>query len=243
MIADLAVGLLEPAEVQALARRIVELAKPVLMEDRFGGGLVELMGRDLADLEAALGRERESAFTQRLAEADDKRDRAFLALRNYAMAFSDFPELDKSSAARTISGVIRKRGSGLYRLNYAEESEEMERLLEDLQEDRNQQAIATIKGTTMVGNLAAAQREFERIYQQKVEEEDGDGLPRLKDTGRRLSRHLAGLLAHLQLGEEIDVERYGKVTGQVNTVVEEAMRVARQREAEGESTSVSFRVV
>lgn len=73
-----------------------------------------------------------------------------------------------AQAAQTIEALIEVRGSRLYALGYAEESSQLNGLLEDFKKPEVKQKLTALNADFRVDALTKAQQEFEALYQEKV---------------------------------------------------------------------------
>ena len=239
MVKDLSVSILSYSELLTTSERIDQIVSETFTEYPFMMKLSGQVKDDVKDMTGSLGKDRTSAFTEKLAEMDAGRDSAFLALRDLAKASVNRSDAQVSAAAQVIINKIKNRGQTLYALGYSDETTALNMLFNDLDAPDVTAAIQTIGAESWYADLKNAQAAFENTYNDKVSSEAQEDYLRLREAFSKLGRHLslmldaAGLLQELGEPENIDA-----VIEQINEVITDVMTTARAhktRQTEEES--------
>ncbi len=221
--------MLKPEELVTFTTRILPFIKLLIAMDSFLAEFYPKIERKMNDLSQALVMIRGSVFTPQIADSDTWRDRRFLGLRYYITAFTFHPDEKIAQAAEYLLAIIDARGSTLYTYGYAEETAQLNGLLEDLETPKAKEAIALIKGESWVNDVAAAQKNFEALYHQKVVTEATQNLPRVKASKEDLIRNLSRLLVYIETNLDLNPEKYQPVAEKIDEVIVDVMTIARTR--------------
>ncbi len=208
--------------------------------------LTTVVQADVEAVEQALGRERASSFTAQLAERDQERDDAFVALRDFAKASSSRGKSEVAKAGELIYRIFQRRGLTLYRLGYMQQSAALNLLFEDLSMPAAQNSLEVLQAVSWLDDLRTAHEAFEQTYSEKVSSEARQDYPLLRAARLRLGRHVETLLGCLEVlqrfveqdGTEAELATLSQLTGKVNEIITEVMTVARARRTR-ESNSLS----
>jgi hypothetical protein len=129
----------------------------------------------LAALDAEYKRQTSSAITLTLAQLDERRDNAFTGIQRVVSGYELHFDAAKVTAARRITLVFNKYGSGVTRLRYQQETGEIRSLGADLTGDAEVAAAVTALGLgAWVAELNAANAAFDEAYVQRSRETAGD---------------------------------------------------------------------
>lgn len=228
--------ILKPEELLTLATRTLLFIKPLVPADPFLTEFCPRLEKGTSDLSQALVMTRGSVFTPQIYERDSYRDRRFLGLKNYVLAFTYHPDEKLATAAEELLALIEARGPALYNYGYTEETAQLSGLLDDLQTPKAQAAIALIQTDFWVTVLSQAQRNFETLYQQKVETEATQALPRIRTSRDELTRNISRLFVYIETNLELNPEKYKSVTEQIDEVMVDVMTIARTRKTKQNET-------
>lgn len=126
-----------------------------------------------------------------IAEADETRDKAFSSLKLFLKSYKDLPSMPDVIEAQALYDVFEQFGLDIDRMNYAEESAQMKKLIEALEKPENLARLTTLRLDTSFGKLKDAQERFERLYAIQAEANaDLRTLPSASAIRRRLERAL-----------------------------------------------------
>ncbi|MGQ1910861.1 DUF6261 family protein [Marinifilum sp. RC60d5] len=107
-----------------------------------------------------------------MAEKDFTRDMAIRALFQLVEGYVYIPIPEMKEAALVVEAVLEQYGMGIQNVDYAEESADIESLLNDLAKPDVVTAIAKIQGVAeTISALAASQKDFENVVLQQAEGE------------------------------------------------------------------------
>jgi hypothetical protein len=230
MLMDFSITLLFPAELRTLVQRIVQIARELGL-DGFLQKLLVLIGQDEKDLENVLVRQRESEFTALLANADNERDEAFKAFRNFVNACTGRKNVEVATAAGWLTDLIRKHGWTLYGFANPQESAALNLLFKDLDQPKAAEAIQRIGAETWYADLKEAQAAYESLYQNKVSTEAQENYPQLREAKFKLGRHVQLLLECIDtLHEAEPTPQLTKAIDQINQVITDVMTPVRARQ-------------
>lgn len=222
-------SLLSSNELYTIVNRIVEACKLTVSDNEYLMKLCELLIAANHDLRKGLGRTFNSEFTSILLLADEKRDYAFIGLRDYIQACCNNGDPVKEAAAKSLSVIIESVGHTIYALPYASESTKLEVLFEKFGTPAAREALATIMATDWLERLKARQEDFEKIYQSKIETEGDVSLPLVKNSKDLIKRYLKGLLTYIVTNIHFDASHFGAIEEKINEIITDAVTLARNR--------------
>ncbi|MUP40024.1 DUF6261 family protein [Labilibaculum euxinus] len=111
------------------------------------------------------------AYSQ-MAEKDNVRDMAIRALFKLVEGYVHIPIAEMQEAALVVENVLNQYGLSIQNEDYAEESADVESLLNDLSKPDVVAAITKLQGVPeTVANLDATQKDFENVALQQAEGE------------------------------------------------------------------------
>lgn len=107
-----------------------------------------------------------------MAEKDHVRDMAIRSLFKLVEGYTYIPVAEVNEAALVIENVLVQYGMDIQNEDYAEESADVESLLNDLNKTDVAAAIAKLQGVTeIISALSTAQKDFETVALQQAEGE------------------------------------------------------------------------
>ncbi|MCA9213827.1 MAG: hypothetical protein KDB27_12220 [Planctomycetales bacterium] len=205
--------------------------------------LADLIRADIAQMEAALSRDKASEYTAQLAQRDQVRDDAFVALRDFAKANSNRSNPEISRAGMLVYSVFETRGLTLYSKGYTEQSADMNLLLEDLSTEETQDALDVMGGTTWYDELRLAQDSFEQLVRDKLSTEAQDTILPTRTSRLRLTDHIETLLGCVRAVHDVEAQAttsdvraaLDELINSVNEIIVNAMTIARARQTRSAS--------
>ncbi len=222
-------SLLNSSELYAIASRIVEAYKQSNGVDAYLLKLCTYILEANSDLRKGLGRTFNQEFTSVLLVADDKRDGAFLGLRDYIHACCNSGDDAKDEAAKKLSDLLSAVGNTINRMAYAAETTKMDVLFERLSSPAAQESLGIIKATDWLERLKARQADFEKVYQSKIESDAGIDFPLIKKSRQSITMNLRGLLIHIETGCLHDSAQFGAIEEKINEIITDAVSLVRSR--------------
>jgi hypothetical protein len=241
---SLAFSYLNFQELLTFAERLIEIFKR-----RFAGN--EFIVSQLTMLEAACDKLMKafqkcagSAFTSQLAEKDTSRDKSFRSLVKYLdgmSAVESKPVL--AGASQALLTIIDKHDRGLYRYGYARESAALYALEKELSLDSSAQLLADAGATELFEELKVKAREFEDLYQSKINDAGVKDYPLLSETARDITYRLNCLLT---CGDAIaydNQKEYDQGIRETNQAITDIMTPARARSTRQENSSAEEKKV
>jgi hypothetical protein len=119
----------------------------------------------LADVETAFAYQKDSPQTKELVAIDIRRDRAFNGIKANAHSFSYSNIAANAAASEVIASCIKKYGKKIIDLEYNKESETLDQLIIDFENDTAVvAALATLGLVAWVAELKAANELFKQKY-------------------------------------------------------------------------------
>jgi len=221
--------LLNSNELYAIANRIVEACKLSHPDNEYLMKLCVLILVANSDLRRGLGRTFNSEFTSVLILADEKRDNAFIGLRDYIHACCNSGDTLKDKAAKDISLILENVGNTIYSLPYAAETTKLDVLFEKFSMPAAQEELVAISATDWLERLKARQTDFENVYQSKVEAEAGIDFPLLKKSKDAITFYLKGLLSYIETNSKNEPAQFSSIAEKINGIITDAVALARAR--------------
>ena len=228
--------ILNSNEIYAINSRIVEACKQTNGNDEYLMKLCMLLIAANDDLRKGLGRTFNSEFTSALLLADEKRDGAFIGLRDYIHACCNSGDDAKEEAAYNLSAIVEAVGNNLQRLPYATESTKLDVLFEKFDGPVAREALATITATDWLERLKARQADFEKVYQSKIGAEAGVDMPLVKNSKDAITTYLKGLFAYITTNVIHDAAQFGAIEEKFDGIITDAVTIARSRATRIENT-------
>lgn len=221
--------LLTSSELYAIANRLVEACKLTVSDNAYLMKLCAFILEANSDLRRGLGRTFNSEFTSALLLADEKRDGAFIGLRDYIHACCNYGDAAKEDAARNLSLIVEAVGNTIYALPFAAETTKLDVLFEKFDAPAAREAIATITAADWLDRLKARQDDFEKVYQSKIEAEAGIDLPLVKNSKEKITTNLRGLFSYITTNVLHDAVEFSAIEEKINGIITDTVTIARNR--------------
>lgn len=103
-----------------------------------------------------------------VAEADKQRDDAYNAIRNYVKHYVPMKLLPHYDKAEQLYMIFEQFGKNIPTLNYAEQTAQMEKLIEELSKTENKEILNHLGLTSSFEDLKTKQKNFENLYIQQT---------------------------------------------------------------------------
>ncbi len=221
--------LLNSNELYAIANRIAEACKLTTPGNEYLMKLCTHIIEANNELRRGLGRTFNSEFTSVLMLADEKRDNAFIGLRDYIRACCNSGDALKDKAANDLSLMLENVGNTIYSLPYGAETTKLEVLFEKFSTSASQEELAAITAIDWLERLKARQTDFENVYQSKVEAEAGIDFPLLKKSKDTITFYLKGLLSYIETNSKNEPAQFSSIEDKINDIITDAVSLARSR--------------
>lgn len=104
-----------------------------------------------------------------VASADEERDKIYVALRDFLFGYHQVDSVPHSDKAKDLYEVFQRYGTNINRLSYSEETAQLKKLIEELEEERNQVKLEQLSLTTAFNELKEKQSAFEMLYSVQAE--------------------------------------------------------------------------
>ena len=241
----LSTSLLLNTELTIVGYRLVDTVAAALPEETTVSKMLDLIRADIAQVEAALGREQASEFTAQLSEKDQIRDDAFVALRDLAKACTNRSNPEVSQAGELIYALFEARGLTLYSKGYTEQSAGMNLLLEDLSTEQASDALATMGAPSWYDELRLAQDSFEQAVREKLSTESQDDILPIRFSRSQLTDHIETLLGCVRAMRDYQeltdapngYSALDESISSINEIITNAMTIAKSRRTRNESAN------
>lgn len=229
------VSILSKDELYTSSDRMQQILSNNAIKDPFVGSVLPVLQKNIKDLGIALGKDSSSEFTDELANKDENRDTTFVGLRDYCKAFTNSSDKTKAKAAELLINIFQERGWSIFRLGYSAESSQLNVLIQDLEGEAAQNALAAINATDWLTDLKAAQQAFENTYQEKVSSEAGQDYPLISETRKRIARYMQALLSYIDIQSELNSTGFTELVEKIDEVITDTLSIARARRTRNEN--------
>ena len=104
-----------------------------------------------------------------MAEADTLRDKLFSSIKLYLKGYKGLEVLPNYQDADALYQLIKNYGLAIDRLSYAEDTAQMKKLIEELEQPDNTAKLAALNLTEVFDKMKTAQQAFEALYAEQAE--------------------------------------------------------------------------
>jgi len=193
--------------------------------------LLDMAGQLVIKLETAMSLSRASPLSKKLFEKDELRDRLYRDIVKYIRGARSHYISEKAQAAEGLYGIFKQHDLALTMDSYAIESTKMRALLADLSAEMCVAWSEELQITEAIGNLAAAQSEFEAAYQELVDSRAGvAALPTVTELVSPMRKQLHYILNMVGILEVVEPATWADVVNEINTVITELAAKAKARD-------------
>lgn len=174
-----------------------------------------------------LGDDAGSDFAAKVREADQERDQAYKALRNFVKAGTYRLNATYRETAEKVFATMVRRNLQLYNFSYAEQSTSMKLLLSDLKE--LEADVQLLKGAAWVKELEESQKSFEEVYADRVSSEASQSTLTNAEAKKTLVPALDILLnALMVLNASGQPEGIANTVDEVETIIQKTVAEVRK---------------
>jgi len=192
-----------------------------------------------------------SRLTEKLILLDMHRGRAFMALRDILHGISISLIEEMGYKAANLYAILDKYGTQAYRLNYKAETAMFISLFAEFDLPVNQKLLADLNIAIYYESLIAAQKEFDVVSGQKLQEKAAYANETEAATQilEELFPALINLVAMIQLNCQLEPVKYGTICNQMVTYVTDlsaitdVSAIARSRQTRKQSSDNKMNVV
>lgn len=157
-------GKLSTKELATTSQRTITVSAEPAYEVVKDNPLLAALGTVYNEYDAVYVKKAFSGRSEELSEADKDRDVPFSGLKSILLGHSKLTASPYNQLAKDIYAIIEKHGIGLDRYNYAEETAQMKKLLEELELPANAAKIEQMQLTPIVSQIKTAQIAFEKLF-------------------------------------------------------------------------------
>ncbi|MCA9218461.1 MAG: hypothetical protein KDB27_35575 [Planctomycetales bacterium] len=186
-------------------------------------------------MNALRNRQTANELTESIREADEYRDKAYLALRTGLEFRGLSHNPSQITAAFNLLKLLRRRDYSLQNLSNRDQTVELTALLEDLQDSSAQSDLATVGLTAEAETLRQAQQGFVDLVDQRAEGEGSRQLPSLRSVRGLLRDDLTIAVVSLNFAERRDSESFSILVNAVSEHITEVVANARARRTRSET--------
>jgi hypothetical protein len=221
---------MNPAEIAAVAARLLLILETIIQDNRFLRGLCEIMSTHLNAVQEVFGESAKNLLTEPLAQADAMRDGIHGRISKYLRGARFHFDEAKAKAACNLYRLFKNHGLGLSYDSYAVQSTKLSALFSDLDLEGAKNDIDTLDLSETFRELREAEANFTKLYAQKVEAE-----AEAKETGpvgeliNPLKQDLYYVLTMLEIMERVKPDAYTDAINNVNELITEMGAKARAR--------------
>ena len=178
----------------------------------------------------AIGSSYKQELTEKVNEADRKRDRGFIGFRKHVEAdlFNDW-DLASQEAANNIMLLIQKHGTRLHREGLTVQSALMTSLFADLEAEQAKADVATLGLTQWLSELKDMQSEFTGLFQERNELESAKSIPTKAVAKAGLVKAVSVLLNGLYFLAATQPDTYEETSKLVTEIVNRIVTSERGR--------------
>ena len=237
-VADLPVTILSDAELLDLARRVSAAIESSHAEHSWFGPIAQEVNAQIQQMNSVRNRQTGSELTDHIREADEQRDKSYMAFRT-GLAFRELGnDPTQSAAASNLLQLLRRRDYSLQNLSDRDQTVELNALLDDLSESSAQNDLSTVGLTAEFETLRRTQQEFVDLIDQRAAEEASRQLPQLRIVRGLLREDLTVAVASLTFAERRDPGTFTSLVEAVSEHIIEVVANARARRTRSESGEV-----
>ncbi len=158
-----------------------------------------LINNGLDKLNDALSAIRINTLIKEAFDLDQIRDSEFIVFRNMIAAYEKSTVPDEKQAYDTLWPVIVKLGTTLYTEGYLEQTARLDTLYREMEKPEKVSALNVLLLTGKLDRLKFADKEFNQVYDSKLEQESKKHYPTIREARKELSPLINDLLPTLRM--------------------------------------------
>ena len=127
------------------------------------------MEQAYAEYDAVYTKQVFSGKGKSVAEADEARDKAFSALRNFLFGYHQLSIAPNADKARELYEIIKTYGTDMDRQTYSTQTAQLKKLIEELNESENKAKLTALGIFPALEDLKTKQEAFENLFAEQSE--------------------------------------------------------------------------
>lgn len=131
--------------------------------------LLDILEKKYVQYDEIYTKQTYSKMGKLVAEADEKRDKSFVAIKNFLWGYQQVSSAPNADKAKDLYETLKQFGTNIDRLNYAEETAQLKKLIEEFDKTENKEKLTALSLTTAFDELKAYQKSFETIFAEQAE--------------------------------------------------------------------------
>lgn len=156
-------------ELATFAQRVIFASKEGAYKLNETHPLLEKLEQEYAVYEKVYTKQTHSGKGAQVAELDAQRDKTFSDLRAFLRGYMRIENLPNAADAQALYELVKRYGEGLESLSYAEESAQLQKILEELGQSENQTRLEALHLKSTFEVLKSQQQAFEALYAEQAE--------------------------------------------------------------------------
>lgn len=156
-------------ELATLSNRVIESSKSGKYQLKGDNPLLTEVEKHYADYDAVYTKQVYSGKGKSVAQADEERDRTFTNIKNFLWGYQQVASAPNADKAKDLYEIIKQFGVNLSRLSYAEETAQLKKLIEELDQSEHQEKLTALHLHTEFETLKNQQQVFETLYSEQAE--------------------------------------------------------------------------
>lgn len=191
---------LSTKDLATLTQRLIEVSKNGKNKPKQDNPLLTEVENHYTDYDAVYAKQVISGKGKTVAQADDERDKIFVALKNFLWGYRQIPTMPNADKAEKLYQVIKSFGTNLNKLSYSEETAQLKKLIDEFEKAENQQMLSDLSLQEIVLDLKQKQADFEQIFlEQATSNADLKKLPSASVARKTLEKSLRAYLDFLSV--------------------------------------------
>lgn len=238
MITKLRTSFLLPAELTEITSKFISTTEQANITEPYVQKLLDLLRKDVKDLNKALTSLRVNSMVVAAAEADGIRDDLFIAFRDTVEIGKRRQKTEIMQAYQKVFSVLEKADLRLYRLGYTEKSGRLAALFSEMDQPDFQANLVLLNADELYIELKEAEDNFQSIYAQRLNEDISNSAPGIVEARRKAVPHVNIFLGVLSTLEVFEPEVYEILAPKINAITAEIMAIARARKTRNENDEI-----
>ncbi len=216
-------------ELYAFARRTMGLLYEHVEDDAFISSVSSLMNSSLNRLSVILGLLKENEFTEKLAEREQARDKAFIGLFNLIKANINHENDEIAMSAQNVYFIFEQ--NHLVQSNKGNNSfnKKINFLLDDLEKYSIKNELEKTGILPWIKHLDKTHHEYLKFLEEIKDEESIKLIPILKSERGNIVQYLTGLFGYIEIYKESKRDNFAFMADKLNEIIIDIMIIARKR--------------
>ncbi len=156
-------------ELATLCERVIEASKKSGFPEISGHPLLLGLEKIYKEYEAVYTKASYSGKGVSVAKADKERDAVYSDLKGFLKAYSRMKLFPEHKDAEKLYEVIHAFGKNIGALNYAEETAQMKKLIEELNKPEHHHRLSVLRLDPYFNELKLKQEAFEAVYTEQTQ--------------------------------------------------------------------------